>query len=104
MKTYKIKGIDKKLALIDPITRMLEWRLEGFKLEGVRGTVDVFVDGEFSYPDSVKKYMDDNQSVTDFDKFFKSEIEWAEKQVGKTLTCEDLIYRAFATQGTIAIK
>lgn len=58
---------------------------KGFRLEGVIGTVDPFVSGLF-----------DNEPEFATPQMLN---EWYTSQVGKTLHCDDLVKKAFATTG-----
>lgn len=98
MESYKITGIE-KLHYNNGVTR-----LSGFRLKGVVGDVDIFVDGKFM-PNCLRELLDENDYVKTGKEaeYFGKEIEWAEAQIGKTLQCESLLYRAFATTGEVSI-
>lgn len=99
MQSYKIVGIEKHY-LCDH-----KPRLAGFRLDGIVGSVDPFVGGEFM-PDCLGKFLDSNGNVIDgkTEDFFLAEIEWGKEQIGKTLVCEDLCFSAFATRGKVGIE
>ena len=72
-----------------------EKRFLGFKLDGVVGTVDPFIDG--------KLIVAELQDV-EGDAYINAELEWAESQVGKYLHCDELLYIAAFTSGDVVIK
>lgn len=75
-------------------------RFGGFKLRGVCGEVDPFVDANLEVTE-LKKYENDDGEIHDVAGFFEAEKRWAREQVGKTLRCERLSYCAFATCGAV---
>lgn len=70
-------------------------RLTGFVLDGVVGTVDPFIDGNFIVPEL--------QNLRDGE-YIEAELAWATSQVGKFLHCDELSYIAAFTIGKVEIK
>jgi hypothetical protein len=58
---------------------------DGFYVKGVNGAIDPFVDDNFS------------KSIEDLD--CSEQVEWARKQVGKTLFYDELIPCGYYTHG-----
>lgn len=96
MERFEIVGISK---IYEP-----EPRFDGFYLKEAVGAVDPFVDGYFM-PECLRILVDDDGNVLSGreDDFRKTELEWAQQQIGKKLECEGLHYRAFATIGKVNI-
>lgn len=98
MESYKIIGIE-KTYISYPISKF-----SGFYLENVVGSVDIFVEGNFM-PDCLKQFLDKKDCVIVGKEieFIKKELEWANDQIGKYLTCDSLMFKAFATKGEVNI-
>jgi hypothetical protein len=99
MAVYKIVGIERLHMCHGAV------RLRGFKLDGIIGCVDPFVDGAF-LPACLRELVDNENCVLagKEKEFFAREITWAEDQIGKNLKCDDLVYSAFATQGNVSVE
>lgn len=93
---FKIMGIEKGLS------HNLQ-RFMGFRLEGISGSVDPFVDDNLIV-DCLGKYLNDEGQPINIKEFFAAEMEWAENQIGKKLICDELAYVAFATTGPVSFQ
>lgn len=81
---YKITGIDRTDYSHDGLGRF-----SGFILEGVLGSVDVFVDGYLKWDDfGIKDTRD--------------ELKWALGKIGSYIFIDEIVYIAIATRGKVA--
>lgn len=93
---YKIIGVRKDFSNDG-------WRFIGFQIKGVVGVVCPFVDANLEV-EEINKFVDKKGRVTDIQKFLDAELAWAERQVGKIMTCDELSYQAFATCGKVSFN
>jgi hypothetical protein len=64
-------------------------QLLGFRLDGVDGTVNIGADGAYEGLSEIEAP--------------EERIRWAKDQVGKYIECEDLLYKAYSTDGPTRI-
>ncbi len=95
-------GVSHKITGIEMSYYGSRQRFRGFRLEGVTGDVDPFVGGEFE-AEELKTFLANDGSVTHPFEYLDAEIEWAKKQIGKTLVTDEILYSAFATMGSVEI-